>query len=270
MSTHSPKFPWRCRSQMRALAIALVGSMIFSATGGVQTALADSPYESIDSVVAHRIIGTSVEGRPIEAYRRGTPGGTVVLVIGSIHGDEVAGMSVVNNLMTIAIPNGIDLWLVPTMNPDGVAHVTHTNANGVDLNRNFPYMWRKIDQLGSWEYSGETKASEPETKAMVKFIREIKPALGIWYHQDLNRISPGTGVDGKLRSRYSRVTGIPLKRITGGTYWGIAATWLRNRIANANSFVVELGPTPVSPDHITLNTKAVLRVAVLARSLTGK
>ncbi|MHB1089772.1 MAG: DUF2817 domain-containing protein [Ilumatobacteraceae bacterium] len=255
---------------MRAVAFALIGSIMFATPGSVLAASAESTPVSAESLLTTRIIGTSVEGRPIEAFRRGTPGGTVILVIGSIHGDEVAGMGVVSNLKTIDLPSGIDLWLVPTMNPDGVAHITHTNANGVDLNRNFPYRWKKIYQLGSWQYSGETKASEPETKAMVKFIREIKPALGIWYHQDLNRISPGTGTDGKLRARYSRITGLPLKRITGGTYWGIAATWLRNRIPNANSFVVELGPTPVSPKHITLNTKAVLNVAVLLGSLNGK
>lgn len=252
---------------MRAFAVALVGSIMFVAAGGAPGASADSQPVSTTSIISSRIIGTSVEGRPIEAFRRGTPGGTVVLVIGVIHGDEVAGLGIVNNLMTIDIPAGIDLWLVPSMNPDGAAHVTHTNANRVDLNRNFPYRWRKIFQLGSEQYSGTARSSEPETRAMVKFIREIKPELGIWYHQDLFRISPGTGTDGEIRARYSQLTGIPLKRITGGTYYGIAATWQKNAIPNSYAFVVELGPTPVSPKQITLNTKAVLGVAEFLRSL---
>lgn len=255
---------------MRAFTIALIGSIMFATAGGALSASAESVPVSKSSINTPRIIGTSVEGRPIEAFRRGTPGGTVVLVVGVIHGDETAGLAIVSNLMTIDIPKGIDLWLVPSMNPDGVAHVTHTNANGVDLNRNFPYQWKKIFQLGSGEYSGPTKASEPETKAMVKFIREIQPELGIWYHQDLNRISPGVGIDGELRSRYSQQTGIPLKRITGGTYWGIAATWQRYTISNSYAFVVELGPTPVAPKKIIRNTNAVLNVAVLRRELSGK
>lgn len=255
---------------MRAVVFALVGAMMFSTTGGALAASAESSSVSAESIITPRIIGTSVEGRPIEAYRRGTPGGTVVLVIGAIHGDESAGMDVVSNLLTADIPKGIDLWLVPSMNPDGVAHQTRTNANGVDLNRNFPYQWKRINSLGSWQYSGKAKASEPETKAMVKFIRQIKPTLGIWYHQDLNIISPGIGTDGELRARYSQLSGIPLRRITGGTYWGIAATWQRKVIPNAYAFVVELGPTPVSSSHITRNTNAVLNVAALLGSLNGK
>ena len=255
---------------MRAFTIALIGSILFAATGSALSASVETSLASAISIVPTRIIGTSVEGRPIEAYRRGTPGGTVVLVVGVIHGDEVAGLGIVSYLMNLDIPAGIDLWLVPSMNPDGAAHVTHTNANGVDLNRNFPYQWKKIFQLGNEEYSGPTRASEPETKAMMKFIREIQPELGIWYHQDLFRISPGTGINGDLRARYSQQTGIPLKSITGGTYQGIAATWQRVTIPDSYSFVVELGPTPVRAKHLLRNANAVLDVAVLRRALSGK
>lgn len=254
---------------MRAFAIALVGSIMFATAGGVLSASAESTSVVPAAIIATRIIGTSVQGRPIEAFQRGTPGGTVVLVIGVIHGDEVAGLAIVNHLMTLPVPSGIDLWLVPSMNPDGAANGTHTNANGVDLNRNFPYQWRKIFQIGNEEYAGPMRASEPETKAMINFMREIKPQLGIWYHQDLHRISPGTGINGQLRARYSQQAGIPLKSITGGTYWGIAATWQRATIPDSYSFVVELGSTPVRAKHLLRNANAVLNVALLRRALSG-
>ena len=247
---------------MRLTAIAIAGSLLLASAGNAQAATPQINFEM-------RIIGKSVEGRDIEAYRRGTKGGTVVLVIGVIHGDEDAGLGIVDLLRSAEIPSGIDLWLVPSMNPDGVADNTRKNANGVDLNRNFPFRWGKIGNPNYWQYAGTSKASEPETKAMVKFIREIKPDLGIWYHQDLNIISPGTGIDGKLRARYSQLSGIPLKRITGGTYTGVAATWQRSTIANAHAFVVELGPT-LSPTQAGLNARAVLDVAVLLSTLQGK
>lgn len=252
---------------MRSLAVALCGSIMFATAGGALSASAESPYTPL--ALGPRIIGTSVEGRPIEAYRRGTPGGTVVLVIGVIHGDELAGLKIVDHLMTLPVPAGIDLWLVPSMNPDGASRLSHTNAHGVDLNRNFPYQWRKIFQLGNEQYSGPSKASEPETKAIIKFMREIKPEIGIWYHQDLFRISPSTGVNGLLRARYSQQTGIPLKQITGGTYWGIAATWQRMTLPNSYSFVVELPGTPVPPKHLLRNANAVLDVALYLRNLSG-
>ena len=212
----------------------------------------------------HRVIGTSVQGRPIEATRYGTPGGTVVVVIGVIHGDEDAGLLITEALGQSTVPQGIDLWLVPTINPDGTALSRRTNANQVDLNRNFPYAWSKMGKPGYWQYAGDRRASEPETKAIIKFLREIKPDLGIWYHQDLNIISPGTGLEGKLRERYSQLTDIPLKRITGGRYTGVAVTWQRNTFTSGYGFVVELGSS-LSVEQASLHAAAVLQTAILLR-----
>jgi len=39
-----------------------------------------------------RIIGQSIEGRALEAFRMGDPKGVTVVVIGVIHGDEDAGL----------------------------------------------------------------------------------------------------------------------------------------------------------------------------------
>jgi protein MpaA len=162
------------------------------------------------------------------------------------------------------VPKGIDLWIVPTMNPDGTALDQRGNANQVDLNRNFPYNWAKMGKPGYWQYAGPMRASEPETKAVVAFMREIKPALGIWYHQDLNMISPGEGLEGTMRNAYSRLTGIPIKRITGGRYTGVAATWQRNTIKDGMAFVVELGKT-LSVNEAKVHAAAVANISMLLR-----
>lgn len=203
-----------------------------------------------------------MQGRSIEAIRLGTPGGVVVVVVGVIHGDEDAGLLIIRTLEQSDIPQGIDLWLIPTMNPDGTALERRTNANQVDLNRNFPYGWSKIGKPGNWQYSGKTRASEPETKAIISFFNQIKPQLGIWYHQDLSIISPGTGIDGKLRQRYSQLTGIPLKKITGGKYTGVAATWQRNTFTPGYGIVVELGAS-LSTKQVRRHATAVLQTASL-------
>jgi protein MpaA len=150
------------------------------------------------------------------------------------------------------------------VNPDGTALNQRGNANRVDLNRNFPYNWAKMGKPGYWQYAGPTRASEPETKAVVAFMREIKPALGIWYHQDLNMISPGEGLEGTMRNAYSRLTGIPIKRITGGRYTGVAATWQRNTIKNGMAFVVELGET-LDTAQAKVHSSAVLNISMLLR-----
>ena len=209
-----------------------------------------------------RLLGTSVEGRPITAIRRGTPGGSPVVVIGVIHGDEDAGLAITDRLAdaTTDVPAGIDLWIVPAMNPDGVVHQDRHNAHQVDLNRNFPFGWGPIGEPGDAEYAGTGPASEPETQAIVAFLDEIRPEMVIWYHQDLDRIAPSTGRDGRIRARYAELTGVPLLRITGGTYTGVAATWARRTLPGAVAFIVELGPSLTDAQADT-HAGAVLTVA---------
>lgn len=208
----------------------------------------------------------STQGRPLEVVRRGTPGGVRVMVVGVIHGDEDAGLQIVDELLTIEVPDGIDLWIVPTMNPDGTAEQVRGNANGVDLNRNFPYRWARMGKRGYWQFSGPRAASEVETREMVRFIRTVRPQLAIWYHQDLNLVAPGVGVEGKIRERYAQLTNLPMKTITGGTYTGVAATWQRTRVPDSMGFVVELGPTLRSGDAL-MHARAVLAVAGMLRAV---
>jgi protein MpaA len=184
----------------------------------------------------------------------------VVLVVGVIHGDENAGLAVLDELRTMALPHGIDLWLMEAMNPDGYAADVRGNANGVDLNRNFPHDWTPIAEPGDWQYSGAGPASEPETQAFIDFTEGLRPALTLWYHQDLYRVSPSDGPDGPLRRLYTEITGLPYETVSGGTYSGVAATWVRRSIPGAMSFIIELGPT-LSVDEAVVHAGAVLAVA---------
>jgi len=211
-------------------------------------------------VLAQVQIGTSVQGRPIVATQRGTAGGTPVVVIGVIHGNEDAGVAIIDQLRSSPVPEGIELWLIDSINPDGQFADQRTNANQVDLNRNFPHDWTPIAAPGEWEYSGSGPASEPETQAIMAFLEQVHPRLTLWYHQDLYRLSPAKGLDGELRRRYAELTGLPIETITGGTYTGVAATWVRRTVPDAISFIVELGPT-LSVDEAAVHAGAVLDIA---------
>jgi protein MpaA len=82
-------------------------------------------------------IGHSVRGRPIVARVLGSPRAPErVIVFGCIHGDETAGILVARRLVAVGPPSDARLWIVPSLNPDGVAAGTRGNAHGVDLNRN--------------------------------------------------------------------------------------------------------------------------------------
>jgi len=226
------------------------------------------PTSADGNVLERRVFGTSIQGRPLEAFRMGDPKGVTVAVIGVIHGNEEAGLLITDELLNMQIPKGVNLWVIPSMNPDGTALNRRGNANRVDLNRNFPYGWARIGQPGYWQYSGPNRASEPETKALVSFFREIKPALGVWYHQDLNIISPGVGFEGEIRSRYGAITGLPMKRITGGTYTGVAATWQKRGLKNSMAFVVELGKT-LNTDEAKVHAGAVLDISMMLRDASS-
>jgi protein MpaA len=248
----------------RGTAAAIVGlaALLPSASAVAHRPVTEAPPSTVAET---RVVGASVQGRPIVAHRVGT-GRLRVVVVGVIHGDEDAGLAITDLLQRAVPPAGVELWIVPTMNPDGTALGIRGNANRVDLNRNFPYRWAPMGEPGYWQYAGPSRASEPETKAMVAFLRELKPALGVWYHQDLFMISPGTGLDGRIRAHYARATGLPLRRITGGTYTGVAATWQRSTIRGALAFVVELGPT-LSPAEAAVHAAALLDTAAVLRDL---
>jgi protein MpaA len=220
------------------------------------------------NILERRVFGTSIQGRPLVAFRMGDPRGVTVAVVGVIHGNEEAGLLITDELLKMQIPKGVNLWVIPSMNPDGTALDRRGNANRVDLNRNFPYRWARIGHPGYWEYAGPNRASEPETKALVKFFLEIKPVLGVWYHQDLNVISPGAGFEGEIRARYGAITGLPMKRITGGTYTGVAATWQRKGLKNSMAFVVELGKT-LNMDEAKVHANAVLDISMMLRDASS-
>ena len=229
--------------------------------------VADRIGEQIELQTPVFDIGSSVEGRPIVAERLGTVGGRKVLIIGVIHGNEDAGIQIVDELRQRAIDDGVELWLIESMNPDGVARQDRHNANEVDLNRNFPHKWGPIGSPGNSQYAGTGPASEPETQVIVQFITLLRPDIAIWYHQDANLIIPSTGRDGRIRARYAELTALPLAECCGGggVFTGIAATWARNELkkdSDAVPFIVELPGGVLSGALVDAHASAVLTIAV--------
>jgi murein peptide amidase A len=203
-------------------------------------------------------IGRSVRGRPIVAYERGDPSAPVTLVVGVIHGTEPAGLAVVSRLMHARLPAGVHLWLVPTVNPDGLAAGTRQNAHGVDLNRNWSTAWRSNGRPWDGSYSGPRPMSEPENRAMGSFILRVKPALTIWYHQPLDVVY-GSDPHVAVLKRYARLTGLPYRRLVAPR--GAATRWQRQHFPAAPAFVVEFPAGRISPATARRHAAAVLALA---------
>lgn len=217
--------------------------------------------------------GRSVQNVPLTFYRRQSgENGARVLVIGCIHGDEFVGNRIIDILRDLPLEGNIDLWTVRTINPDGQQLRTRQNANGVDLNRNFPGNWRKIGKPGSWQYAGTGPASEPEVAAIVKLGDLVQPEFVIWYHQDYFRIGPGTGHDGQVRAKYAELVGLPLleldclcgytgdKPLLEAVFGGTGANWAKSfQGPQGVSMTVEFGPT-LSEEDAQRNASAVVSV----------
>jgi murein peptide amidase A len=135
-----------------------------------------------------RVIATSVEGRPIVARHYGAVDAPVQLVvIGQMHGSEPGGRSVAAEIAGSPIPDGVGVWVLASVNPDGHRHGTRGNAHGVDLNRNFPENWDRAGRGGLF-WSGHHSASEPETRGVMRFLSAVRPAALLSFHQAYDMI----------------------------------------------------------------------------------
>ena len=215
------------------------------------------------SAVAKRVvIGTSVQGRPIVAWSFGADRARrKILVVGCIHGNECAGLAVTSALRQRRVPKGVQLWLVPEMNPDGTAADSRQNADGVDLNRNFPYRWRPIsDPTYS---SGPYAASEPETRAAMWLAGRIRPAVTIWYHQRMDLVDLSGGDRGVAR-RYAQLADLKPTCLT--FLAGVATAWSNHTLPGTTSFVVELPAGSVRPDALARHLRAIRAMELGQRS----
>ena len=122
-----------------------------------------------------------------------------VLVVGAIHGDELSSAAVVFHWIKLAeqmpadLPQTIAWRFIPVLNPDGVMvqPPQRVNANGVDLNRNFPtpnwerdakIYWEKRTNKDPRRWPGTKPLSEPESRFLYEQMQSFKPNLIVSIH----------------------------------------------------------------------------------------
>lgn len=139
-------------------------------------------------------IGISVSGENIMMGKFGK-GSKIILIIGGHHGYEEISVGLPLYIMKalareeIQIPENVAIWVIPVLNPDGFSQDRRTNANEVDLNRNYSHTkWGSTGTDRGIFYPGPYPFSEPETQAVKTLVDKTKPALVISYHSNLQYI----------------------------------------------------------------------------------
>ena len=146
------------------------------------------------------LLAHSVEGRAIRGVELGD-GPRWIAVIGGIHQGNEANTTVLVNLLLdhfrenlAEIPDGVGLAFIPDLNPDGAAAGTRTNANGVDLNRNWGAGWQP-DSFGPFGLvpggGGTRPFSEPETRALARYLVDRPFVAAIFIHSQGGVVVPG-------------------------------------------------------------------------------
>lgn len=200
------------------------------------------------------VIGSSVRGRAITAYYYGS-GSRTVFVNAAIHGNERSPYSTISAFVDYMdgnahrLPADRRVVVVPNMNPDGYAAGTRNNANNVNLDRNYPSAdWQKdITSANGFVAGGggDSPGSEPETKAIIGLLQQIRPALILSYHSQGTLIgSNGAGNAHAVAQRYMNATGYGsmignAEETMGYTITGEFETWAGQNLG-IPALVIEL------------------------------
>lgn len=164
-------------------------------------------------------IGFSVRTIPILAWQIGF-GAEIIHFYGGVHGDEPEGVDLALKLKDFLMKNSgmfLDksLIVVPVVNPDGFSAKTRVNANGVDLNRNFPTKdWIATASQPRY-HPGPKPNSEPEVQALVRLIDEKPPKKIISFHSLNPRQINYDGPAKKLAEAMAQLNGYPVTHTIG-------------------------------------------------------
>ncbi len=152
------------------------------------------------------VLGHSVRGRPIWGVHMGpaVDEAPQIMIQAQIHAGERIGtalcLALLEHYQHAPHPQKTGLWVLPSTNPDGFARTLRRfqhgtmalgrkNANGVDLNRNWPVgfygggkgIMRGSTNPASLYYRGPHPISEPESKTLAALVthQRIKASLSI-------------------------------------------------------------------------------------------
>lgn len=184
--------------------------------------------------------GASHRGMPF-LYRDYLPGSSRrtpyrVMLIGGIHGDELSSVSIVFQWMKKLEKERLQPFhwrVIPVSNPDGLLSrpSSRTNAQGVDLNRNFPTpnwantahnYWIEKTRRDRRRNPGKSAMSEPETRWLTEQIAEFRPDAIVSVHAPFGILDFDGPLHPPQRFGYLRLQPLGVYPGSLGNYSGVA------------------------------------------------
>ncbi len=187
--------------------------------------------------IEKKLFGKSVKGKLIEGYVLGS-GATTVLLLASVHGDEIGTTDLLNRFMqeVQARPNMISkakqFVVLPIANPDGYYdRLDKLNANKVNLNLNFATRdWKEYGPEGT--YAGPKPFSEPESVVIQNIVQEYRPSVMISYHARGALVSSENNAASVVFGKWYAAT-VGYEYFEDWEYPGTATKWFAETTGNA-------------------------------------
>lgn len=179
----------------------------------------------------------SVKGRVL--YTRDLPVNNAqrrVLVVGAMHGDELSSASLALHWIKLAQAEQKQSqthWLfIPALNPDGLLSrpARRVNANGVDLNRNFPtpdweketaVYWDQRVRKDPRRWPGKSSLSEPESQYLYDEIKRFRPHLIVSIHAPYGVLDFDGPVRAPIRLGHLRLNQVGIFPGSLGNFGGV-------------------------------------------------
>lgn len=186
-------------------------------------------------------IGKSSQGRDLWVVKISRPARTHInkpefKYIANMHGDEIVGRELMVRLIEDLLKadgkdpwitkliDDVDIYILPSMNPDGAAVARRANGRRVDLNRDFP-------DFSTSDNVNTPEGREPETQAVMRWQASRRFRLSANFHGGAEVVNYPWDTASNPHPELSVVKNLSLEYARRAPYIG-ASTAFRNGIVN--------------------------------------
>lgn len=224
-------------------------------------------YATESPVHTQFVYGHSEMGRDLICHRVGSQeAARSILMVFGVHGFEdsyphdgevlklIAENLIVHYTINVQELQDFCLYIIPCANPDGLIDgITHNgfgrcNANGYDINRDFPFDWVMDDT--DRNHTGETPLVTTEARAICSLVETIQPTYGV----DVHGWKKAAYGNGKMAENFA----VPFRfKVKGLSTQGMLGAWLNS--VTHESILMELPPEPNENEYVTDNSSRLIQ-----------